>query len=71
MKARNGTLALLAVLALAGCSVDTAPTEPGAAPRYNEDGPGSLGSGARAGGTSTAADTAAAARSILTLGSGS
>jgi hypothetical protein len=68
MKARNGTLALLAVLALAGCSVDTAPTEPGAAPRYNEDGPGTLGSGARAGGTSTAADTAAARG--ITLGSG-
>jgi hypothetical protein len=65
MKARNGILALLAVLALAGCGVDAAPTEPGALPHLNEDGPGTLGSGAY-----TPGDTTAAARGILTLGSG-
>ena len=63
MKVRNGILALLAVLALAGCSVDAAPTEPGAVPRLSEDDPGTLGSG-----NSTTADTTAARG--ITLGSG-
>lgn len=64
MKARNGILALLAVLALAGCGVGAAPTEPGTIPRLSEGGPGTLGSG-----NSTTADTTAA-RNIITIGSG-
>lgn len=69
MKVRNGILALLAVLALAGCSVDTAPTEPGAVPQRSADGITTLGSGSY----TTPPDTTATAveRSILTLGSGS
>ena len=38
MKVRNGFLALLAVLALAGCGADTAPTEPGAVPNLSAGG---------------------------------
>ncbi len=66
MKARNGILALLAVLALAGCSVDTSLTEPEAVPNLNAGGI-TLGSGNSA----TPPDTTAAERGILTLGSGS
>lgn len=68
MKTRNGILALLAVLALAGCSADTSPTEPGAMPRLSEDGLTTLGSGNDVSTTSDSAQVAE--RGITTLGSG-
>lgn len=67
MKARNGILALLAVLALAGCSVDTALTEPGADPHQSAGNIITIGSGNSS--TNTTADSSAA-RGITTLGSG-
>jgi uncharacterized lipoprotein len=69
MKARNGILALLAVLSLAGCSVDAAPTAPGAGPRQSASGIITLGSGSRADGSTTTTDSTAA-RNITTIGSG-
>ena len=74
MKARNGILALLAVLALAACSVDAAPTAPGAIPQLSAGGITTLGSGNKADGstTTTTSDTSyVAERGITTLGSGS
>jgi ABC-type glycerol-3-phosphate transport system substrate-binding protein len=73
MKARNGILALLAVLALAGCSVDAAPTQPGTVPRLSAGGITTLGSGSKADGsttTTTSDSTLAAERGITTIGSG-
>jgi hypothetical protein len=70
MKARNGILALLAILALAGCSVDTAPTEPGTAPRNNEGGPTTLGSGNKTNGSTATTSDSTLARNIITIGSG-
>ncbi len=68
MKSRNGILTVLAVLALVGCSVDTAPTEPSAVPNLSAGGITTLGSGNSA----TPPDTTAAAqRNIIILGSGS
>ena len=71
MKVRNGILALLAVLALAGCSVDTVPTEPGAAPHLSAGGIITLGPGNQADGSTTTSDTSyVAERGPGTLGSG-
>lgn len=73
MKARNGILALLAVLALAGCSVDKAPTEPEAVPGHSAGNIITLGSGSKADGsitTTTSDSTLVAERGITTIGSG-
>lgn len=73
MKARNAILALLVVLVLAGCGMDAAPTEPGAAPRLSAGGITTLGSGNKADGstTTTTSDTSyVAERGPGTLGSG-
>jgi len=73
MKARNGILALLAVLVLAGCSVDAVLTEPEAVPGDRAPNIITLGSGSKADGsttTTTADSTLAAERGITTIGSG-
>ncbi len=73
MKARNGIVALLAVLALAGCSADTALTEPEAVPDHGATNIITLGSGNKVDGstTTTTSDTSyVAERGPGTLGSG-
>lgn len=69
MKVRNEILPLLAVLALAGCSVDMAPTEPGAVSRHSAGGITTLGSGNKVDGSTTTTDSTTA-RNITTIGSG-